>query len=145
MEVPDHLFRCSDPIDDLIGGTMEHETVEVYVPTVQACATTLTSLVRGAGIVGSPEHGHLRIDYATDWPRPFTGPSTWADRVEHAAELHLDRSATATRSWVPDDDLVVVGEFDGEAIIPHPWRVADIHRWVTDFSPRQLEVTRSEA
>jgi hypothetical protein len=118
---------------------VEIRDLAVYVPSPSVVLTTLAHIPRGAGIVGSPDHDHIRIDFAI--PAASRGrPPTWASLVACAAHTHERRHASANRSWVLEGDVVAVGVLNAGRVVPHPWRLRDIQEWVENYSPTELEV-----
>lgn len=99
--------------------------LNVYVPRPGG----VTTIDPGSGIVGTPssewfagtagaggnDTGRIVVDYEG---RRFNQANivTFADKCLVAAGRHLSHYPTIARAWMRDDELVQVGEFDGNHV-----------------------------
>lgn len=127
-------------------------SVSVYVPKHPPLAAVIA---QGSAVVGSAasdwfgpadrsgeDFGRIVIDYEG----AHYGQSnmvTFADKAVHAADRHTEHYPTVARSFVPADDVIEVGIFDGQKVIPNNDGAAALLRaWIGNDDPKELEVTR---
>ena len=89
--------------------------LKIYVPRPSADQPAgdeirFLHILRGSGIVGSPDGIGIRIDYEGNH-NGACNIKTWEDKVFHAAGRHVSRYPTIARSVADAGQLIEIGSF----------------------------------